>query len=170
MLYILFIFGGIICGAIIGIIDGWGFIEKVLATFLYAIIGFIIGLVLAIGSSIISDLTFEKESIYIGSKEIHALRDNVGITGQFFLGSGGVDSKLKYHYITKEDKGMRTRSVDVGNAYINEIDGVEPSVSYYKKQFKNKTIQWLTPAFYISELIFEVPPNSVIQDYNIDLE
>lgn len=170
MLHLVLFFGSIILGIIGGIVSGWGAVDKVLQGLLGIFIGAIIGLILMFASLVIAHLIFDTEYVYIDTKEVYALQDNMNTTGQFFLGSGSVDSKMKYYFIVKEDKGMNMQSVDAKESYVNEIDNAKPNVNHYQQQFKNKTVQWLTPAWPSDEYIFEIPTDSIIQNYNIDLQ
>lgn len=170
MLYLLLLFGSIIIGLALGIVNGWSIVDKVIDGFLGLFIGALIGLILMFVSLGIVHLIFDTEYVYIDNKEVYALQDNVGTVGHFFLGSGSVDGELKYYFMIKEDKGMHVQSVDAKDSYVNEINSIQPNVDYYEQQFKNEFVQWLTPAWPSKEYVFEIPKDSIIQNYNIDLQ
>jgi len=52
--------------------------------------------------------------------DIYALRDNTSVTGSFFLGSGNVDSTMKYYYLTKSENGVTMNNINASSVIIVE--------------------------------------------------
>lgn len=170
MLYLTILFIPAILGAIIGFMDSWYIAERLALSLAGTFFGVMVGMIsipILMGAV---HLVFDTEYVYKDSKEVYALQDNVGTEGRFFLGSGGVDSKMEYYYMIKEDKGMQIQSVNAEKSYVNEVDDVKPNINCYERRFENKVVQWLTPALPRNEYIFEIPEDSIKQNYNIDLQ
>ena len=133
--------------------------------FIVFLVGFLIALVLSVA--------WEDAPVEITTStdyEIVALQDNLGLQGQFFLGSGYVDDELSYtymHYV--EDRGYKVETVDASNAYV-EFTDKQPYVSLVRYQFKDAWRNYFTVPYNSGDAFFYVPEGSILQNYNIDLK
>lgn len=148
--------------------ENWGFDECVfLESLLIGILFTLIGIVVAIfGGIICNPQVPEVETTYI-----YAMSDTMGVEGSFFLGSGSVDSEMKYIYMEKTEKGMRIADpIDTENAYINYIEeGETPRIEkvWYKTDSDLLNFLFIFPN---SETYIYVPEGTVKEVYNIDLQ
>ena len=102
--------------------------------------------------------------------EIVALQDNLGLQGQFFLGSGYIDNELSYAYMRYVDGcGYKAETVDASNAYI-EFTDEQPYVSLVTYQFKDQWRNYFTIPYNYEDIFFYIPEGSILQNYNIDLK
>ena len=126
----------------------------------------------AIGSMIVSGV-LPKQYYEHSRTELVALKDNTGISGSFFLGSGNINSTMKYYYLVNSEFGLEMRSVEAGVARIQEKDDESPHLRIMKKQYADPWIRgkiWnLCPARE-NIYVFVIPPDSVLRDYRVDLE
>lgn len=123
-----------------------------------------------IGSGI--GLAFDQTNQLQETYQLASFRDAIGIHGSFFIGSGSVDSKLKYYFYKKlPDAGYQADSVDATNAIIYQDETKQPYIDVYALQFTNKLeILFAVPGgiWYYSYKI-HVPPNSIVQNYKLNL-
>ena len=104
-------------------------------------------------------------------KKIYALNDTYSNQGTPYLYSGYIDNELKYRYIINTSNGKQVKETKTSNVFIKE-DDCEPKVKIYKRVLKNKIYGWL---FFVElpdedKVEFCVPKDTVINDYNIDLQ
>lgn len=108
-----------------------------------------------------------QETYYLAS-----FRDAIGIHGSFFIGSGSIDSKLKYYFYKKlPDEGYQADSVDAKNAIIYQDEIKQPYMDVYGLRFTNQLenlFAFPTGVWYSSYKI-HVPPNSITQNYKLNL-
>lgn len=146
----------------------WGFDSEVFIDSLF--VGFVctcVGLIIALcGSVVCNPQTPEVETTYI-----YAMSDTMGIEGSFFLGTGSVDSEMKYVYMTKTDKGMKiAEPIDTKDAYINYIEeGEAPRIEKVHYITDSDLLNFLF-IFPQSETYIYVPEGTVKEVYNIDLK
>ena len=171
------VLGCIISGFFIGCFE-----YEIAEGFLTAILGAFVGLALSIAVCglivpCIGDITnAEKQVEVVSVQELSALKDNDGIYGNFFLGSGKVESTQYLYYISYEDgKGYMTNKINANYAYIDYLnrEGCEydkPVKVQYKEDYKSKVLKWCSwcPSDWTT---FYVPEGSVLENYySIDLE
>ena len=151
--------------------DKWNSIgENICATIFIPFLGIGAGLILwlSIGSIIGHFMpTIDVKE----TKELYALQDGNEISGSFFLGSGRIDEEMHYVYIVKEDRGkqMQTLKIDTNDIYLN--DNVDtPTLDIYSKDFKYGWIYWFAMPSGDCEYVFNIPPDSIDYEYNIDLK
>ena len=111
-------------------------------------------------------------------KEIVAMSDTVGvhgsISGNFLLMSGSVDSGLEYNFYVKDERGgyiLRTASAQ--SSRIIEREKGPYTVTKYNYRFERKESD-----FFFStrsdirryEWVFVIPPKSVKEQFNLDME
>ena len=97
----------------------------------------VLGIVILITSSICMSLlpleskTYEKESVNI---EILSIERNSSLSGSysssFFLGSGSIDTQIKYFWYEDRSKGLLLRNAFANDCYIIESDKVKPIATY----------------------------------------
>jgi len=91
--------------------------------------------------------------------EIVALNDSQGTSGNFFIGIGRVDSELVYHYYGKEGKGIKGGTIKARYAVVYQ-DLPEDKTPYIKKKIFILT----------NEYEIHIPPNSIKEEFNMDLK
>ena len=105
------------------------------------------------------------------TKELYALQDGNEISGSFFLGSGRIDEEMHYVYIVKEDRGKQMQTLKIDTNYIYLNDNVDtPTLDIYSKDFKYKWMYWFAMPSGDCEYVFNIPPDSIDYEYNIDLK
>lgn len=169
---------GIIIGIIVTINTCFNFWEGFGATFLIGALGTAISAVVlligTVGLQAIYD-TGNMETIKHIDEPISliALGDNIGTDGTFFLGSGTIDSEMKYVY-AYEDKelGIMTKTKSVNDCYIKNIPNDEkPYMVKWREIPEENFWTWLfgkpKP---IEKITFYVPSTAVCAVYNIDFE
>lgn len=163
----IFIMGICLIYGIIEYINWGGFDEiiealigGVLFSFLYCVILFVIVMFLP--------YTYTQSHSF----EIYALKDNSSINGSFFLGTGSVDGNQVYSFIKEEDGGKKVSSISVDSAIIYEGEDGSPRIDVYDPHIKNKIVRKLfgDMTFGDSKYKIYIPDNSMINEYNVDLE
>ncbi len=103
-------------------------------------------------------------------KPIFSLKNDSGISGNFFLGSGSFNSTKGYTYYTKDDRGgLFLESVPMNSRIF---EGFEPTVKW--QTIHNKYPWWLYPSWCnkartttsITDLY--VPTGTVIQEFKVN--
>lgn len=142
-------------------------IGDILCTF--ASIGVLVGLLIfIIGVCCPVSSHIEKEET-ISTQYIYALNDTSSIEEQFFLISGSVDEKYTIRYVINTSKGKQVKEIKGNNIYIKE-GNYKPHLEYHDIRFKNK--KWYLLFSHPNEnyTVFYIPENSIINDYNLDLQ
>lgn len=115
--------------------------------------------------------TYNADEEYIRERiEMVAINDNVTSSGQFFLGSGSIDSEMSYFYMTKEERGYKIDKVSGSDVYIVEDNGKTPVIEKYDWRFKNKKLEYWFPNWGSGDTIITIPENSILHNYKIDLQ
>ena len=134
----------------------------------FSFTGFIIGvLIFGIGTYFISPHIEKEETV--NTRNIYALNDASSIKGQFFLMSGSINEEYTLRYIINTPKGRQVKEIKENNIYIKE-GNYKPHLEYHDIRFKNEKWYLLFSNPNENYTIFYVPENSIISDYNIDLE
>lgn len=158
-----------IIGVIWQSIEFWFDGEAILMGILTGTIGALIGLfVWLIGYAAITPT----EPVVTDTVPIYAMSDTMGVEGSFFLGSGNIDSEMKYVYAQETEKGITIKTVDADNAYIKYIDeGEDPYIEKIEYHHESGFVEWLfSPAVLYHETFIYVPEGTVKNVYNVDLE
>jgi hypothetical protein len=96
------------------------------------------------------------------------INDNVGASGQFFLGIGGFENEGKFFYYAKKDGFSKFKNVDADNAEIYE--GSAQAYALERKNCKSGT-EWLVECVYWSDYVkFYVPSNTIKSNYKMDAQ
>lgn len=103
--------------------------------------------------------------------KISSLQDNSQISGDFFLGSGSVDGKMKYCFYTEENGLFTFNKINTDNAKIKYTDG-QPQITIYTKGLKKSWINWFAIDFDLDKktYLIEVPKGTVNNNYNLDTQ
>lgn len=166
----------IILGAIIGIVigiyltsDAWMELwERVIMTFLLALLCSTLGVLFAMFSGVFADICADKTYHVVEDIEIYALQDNITTEGSFFLGSGHVDDELKYFYVEETELGYVVNNVDADNAYIKYTTD-----RYHLERLSYTFDNWFVRliAFPMNNrYVFYIPDGSIINNYTVDLK
>ena len=141
--------------------------ESAMGLVLGALLGVLVMFVL---SGLISSVA-ERESYQAEEKKLYAVQDTFGTEGSFFLGSGSVDGKMEYVYLTKENKGYLMQSVPVEDVFIIEDNTTKPKMTKHYERFKNDTLELIFPDLWGDTYYnITIPKGSIKYDYNIDLK
>ncbi|MFW6015472.1 MAG: hypothetical protein ACOCRK_03480 [bacterium] len=87
------------------------------------------------------------------------------------MGTGSFESELRYYYRVKTEYGFADKALpsDCSDIYINETDG-QPRLIKYKKQYKDKSIDFWAGVLDDCWYSFEVPAGTVTKQYNLDIK
>lgn len=104
-------------------------------------------------------------------KNIYALNDTSSVKGMAYLHSGYVNNKLRYRYVIDTPDGKQVKETETDNVFIKE-GNYTPKVKIHKKVLKNKIYDFI---FFVllpdeEKVDFYVPKNTVINEYNIDIQ
>lgn len=97
-----------------------------------------------------------------------SIDNNISVQGNFFLGSGFIESKQYYFYMEKLDGSFVPHRVVVeDNVFITENSQENPKIIFYKFKFNNKYANLI--AVNLSEKVIEIviPKNSVKYGFNL---
>ena len=142
-------FGDALLGSIIGLFAG---------TLACLIIGTVIGGFLPV-----------KE--VVEEKPLYALTDTTSIQGSKYLFSGYIEDKLTYRYIIDTERGKHLEEINTTNVYINEGD-YDPHVKIYNTELAKDWYYWFANNLVYDTTYYEfyVPKNTLIHNYQVDLE
>lgn len=101
-----------------------------------------------------------------------ALRDAIGLQGNFFLGYGSVHDQAKYYFYKKtNDNGLQLDSVDASDATVYQDEQTNPYIVEHAKDFKKNWyyLFGLPIGIFSQDYKIHIPPNSVLQGYNLNI-
>lgn len=166
---IIFILGGIL-GASMGVvlIIGQDGIGDIIAGVVFTVVFGAFGLLLGGGIASFIGYAFPQRAEPSDRYELVALRDNIGMSGSFFLGTGSIDQEITYFFYRKEGTGFKADKVS--NAVIFEDEETQPYVQKYDSEFKNSF--WDIFVFPMKEYPTEIhiPKGSILQNYTLNLK
>ncbi len=155
----------IVVGFLIGYFTDFG---DVLTGFLYSLLGGIVSLLVLLAFFLLSFSPVE--SLY-SPVNIVSLQDSNTIEGSFVLGSGNIDEELTYTFCYgNETDGFQVKQVVAKNCVIKYTDN-QP---YYQQ--KASHFNWFGKLLWGRERISQesyilyVPEDTIITEYNIDLQ
>lgn len=122
-------------------------------------------------TSLVLDTNASKIEVVDYEVKLYALQDNMGTHGSFLLGSGSINSELKYYYAVKD--GERIKIESMNNDYdvsLVEEDNVNPRIVYYKYEYANKLIRKMGFEPLDSRKEIHIPKGTLKLDMNIDLK
>jgi len=109
----------------------------------------------------------QKISFYERQYDIYAIEDTTMIKGSRWY----FEEDFKYYYFASYKDGKKMYHVDKGDAYIVEVDGVQPHIEVFREQYTSKVIQWIKNGYDLNtEYKIVVPPNTVTNEFNIDMK
>ncbi len=140
------------------------FIDIIANVIVETLIGFIIGLTIALALPM---KTYDKYSFL----DIETLQDNSSVSGNFFLGCGQIEGKMKY-VLYYEEKGLYS---------MMQLDYDKVQIKYSNSKPKVNIIQnYPTDAFinnfaidldvFDKRYIIEVPKGTIKNNYNLDAQ
>lgn len=142
-------------------------IGHILANIGQLIVCLICAVIVCIVSSFITTSTVDNFLEQESEQEIFALSDNIGASGDFFLGTGQVGNDLVYFYVIDTENGKHIESVKRENAYIKYGDDhVVTIVSY---EFENRLLNWVGFSTRENDYIFTVPDGTITNSFEVDL-
>ena len=148
--------------------DGeWGF-----ALFASSIVTLVVFLVFMAFGSI--NTKYEKSNKF-GVTYIASVSANSGVYGSFCLGSGTVESRTYYYYLTNNEFGYKICKIENdGNTYVKEDCDSKPYIEFSK--YNSVKLNWFGSLFFENyfyskdgEVIIHVPKNTVVKNYNVDI-
>jgi hypothetical protein len=104
-----------------------------------------------------------------GYYEIYALKDNGGVSGSFFLGSGSVKSTMYYYYLSEDNDGYKIYKLDVNSASINYTNE-KPKIEVFQTIDKTKWLWWVGAFWAETKYVIYVPQDSIDMTFSVDLE
>lgn len=141
------LFGGIVFGGLLG-----------------GIAGILVGL--AAGAFVGEDQTIEVVEEVV---EIRAMSDGTHTDGSFYLFGGSIDSEPVYSYFYMDGEGFRKGWVPADDALVIEESETQPRL--VTREYHNVDGFWyLGAGAPDSEYVFYVPPGTVTNKFNLDLE
>jgi len=147
----------------------WSLGEFVLLFFVILFSG-MIGVLLSLGVAALIPGTYETTS---ETYKLEALQDNNGgASGSFFLGSGTIDSKMKYVFYYESDKNKyKMGQVDYEDATVTYVDEyVEPNVIKYADELTDAFINNFTVNFRSPWYDINIPKGSIKSGYMLDAQ
>lgn len=147
----------------------FGILEKILMGITFILISMLLTLIFGIAAIGIATANSEVRYEVTSSKDIIALQDNDSVNGNFFLGTGSVNDKMKYVYMVKDNEGYRMETLNANEVTIVYSD--EKKVEIQEARFANKNIGlWFgVPMSDVKYKIY-VPEGTIKNEYNIDLQ
>lgn len=116
----------------------------------------------------------EKERQEQEKTEIYSIKNEIGITGHFVLGTGSVNSEMYYFYYTKGDYGYKIDKIKANDIEIVEREDSE-QIGYivkYKEVLKNDNY-WVSFGkevfFGKTKMVIYVPKGTIKIDYNVSV-
>lgn len=141
--------------------DGGDWVAHIFASFLAGLVGLLPAFVLA---GFFGDTHIEE-----GYVQIQALKDNTHIEGDFYLFGGSIDSEPVYSYYYEGQRGTKMGWVPAIDSYIVEEETDNPRLVIEKERGQNTW--WHLDLGEIGKTyIFYVPPGSITQEIELDLE
>ena len=142
-----------------GIVFGIGLLMTIIASACYLLV------------AVVGGLCFDATEVYKTEEiPIVALKDTNRANGNFFIGSGHVDTDLYYYYFTKtEDDGKQFEKVNAEEALIYDTEKENPHLLIESMHHSNGLVNF----FFVTEkqrYSFYIPEGSINYSFTIDLE
>jgi len=102
--------------------------------------------------------------------ELESLQDGSRINGQFFLGSGYMNEKMKYSFYISEKNGYKLYSISANNAHV-KYTTEQPKLEMFKEVVNDDFINNFSIAWDLeTSYIIHVPQGSILQNYILDAQ
>lgn len=139
-------------------------IDYIMPSVLNCLIGIVLGSLVAI--ILPMDLYCKKYSF-----DIQSLQDNSTISGNFFLGSGNIEGKMKYVFYYKDKEVYKMMQLDYDAVGIIYSDS-NPKVNVSQMCPTNSFINYfaLDLDCCCKKYIIEIPKGTIKNDYNLDAQ
>lgn len=135
------------------------FLMSLLISLLFGLFSIIISMIIPTHTQI-EKSTFELESLQDGSR----------INGQFFLGSGYINEKMKYSFYISEENGYKLYSIDANNAHV-KYTTEKPKLEMFEEVVNDDFINNFSIAMDLkTSYIIYVPQGSILQNYVLDAQ
>lgn len=128
----------------------------------------LIGAILACVTGAILGSFLPHEEKMTGQLNIVALADATHTEGRFYLFGGSIESEPVYRYYYRSNGGYKMGWKPVGSSLIIESETETPR--YDKIEEVRETDWWGFESTQETRYIFYVPPGTVTNDFNLDLE
>lgn len=144
--------------------DSWNDWQDIaLLSFINLLISFLISFIIAL---IIPTHTQIEKSTF----ELESLQDGSRINGQFFLGSGYINEKMKYSFYISEENGYKLYSIDADNAHV-KYTTKKPKLEMFEEVVNDDFINNFSIAMDLkTSYIIYVPQGSILQNYVLDAQ
>lgn len=152
----------------------YDFLDGILYVFLSVLIGILFGVLgITISTTIVERFDLIEKTTYVESeKEIYALKDMSGIKGDFYLFGGNIGGEYQYRYVVNTPRGKQVETVssEQYDVYIKE-GNYKPKVVCEKTKYINEKFNgWLVFPYEDYTYTIYVPDNTILNNYDIDLE
>lgn len=102
--------------------------------------------------------------------QLQALNDNVGVGGQFYLGTGTFSDEPKYYVMIKSDTGYKMETYKINEATLIYTQA-EPRIEQYELYFTNPWVRFFCGDTSVNDYYkIYVPEGSILNTYQVDLE
>lgn len=163
----------ILIAAIIGIAlaiyneyqEGWGgLFGYIMMSIIGALFGGVIGFIIA---TALPMQTYDKHY----SLSIETLQDNSSVSGNFFLGCGQIEGKMKYVFYYEEKGLYRMMQIDYNMVQIKYSDS-KPKVNITENYPTESIINYFAfdTDLFDKTYIIEVPKGTIKNNYNLDAQ
>ena len=140
-----------------------GFIIKTMFSFAMFILGFLLSFII-IGFITNIVATFRGDYVIISTQPLKTISIDEDLHSSFFLGCGSINSEDKFIYITKVDNlGYKVQEVDIDKCYIIEENIEQPYLEISKIKWRD----WVVTSK--DRYIFHIPPNSIKENYEVNI-
>lgn len=171
MALILPVIVGLIIGFIVGLITEQDFVDGGLPGALCGIIcGIVLGGILTIGLGIFIEIAdIDTVPVVVETYEVQALKDNYSVEGYLLR---RVDEDIEYTFLYNESgKGLTTKTIDADCSYIKMLNNNEaPKVEFIEYHYENKIVDFLIMGWTATEYYIYLPEDSIVNEYEVDLE
>lgn len=140
-----------------------GFIIKIILSSGLFILGFLLSFII-IGFITNIVATFRGDYVIISTQPLKTISIDEDLHSSFFLGCGNINSEDKFIYITKVDNlGYKVQEVDIDNCYIIEENIEQPYLEISNIKWRD----WVVTS--TGRYIFHIPPNSIKENYEVNI-
>lgn len=161
----------LIIGFIYGLITEKDFVDGGLIGALCGMFcGIVLGAILTISLGIFIEIAdIDTVPVVVETYEVQALKDNYSVEGYLLR---RVDEDIEYTFLYNESgKGLTTKTIDADCSYIKALNGNEaPRVELIEYHYKNKMLDFLMVGWIATEYYIYLPEDSIVNEYEVDLE
>ena len=117
---------------------------------------------------------YEKSPTF-GISYISSMSASSSLSGDFCLGSGHVENKDYYYFVSTSEFGSKISKIEVDdNTYIKEDNNKKPFIEFTK--YNAIHVNWFGSIFFKNaafdkdgEVVIHVPKKTIVKTYNIDV-